>query len=73
MSEDNYIGARYLGEDPMHLLDGTVICKGEITDLLSIEAAENDNKFEPIYKENGVVNKIIKTITSPKKIKKGWR
>ncbi len=46
---NNYNGARYIGEDPIHLFDGSLILKNEVTKLLSEEAALNDNLFEPVY------------------------
>lgn len=53
MSE--YLGAKYIGTDPIHLIDGSLILPGEITQILSPEAAENDNMFEPVY---GSKNKV---------------
>ncbi len=44
-----YKGAIYIGSDPIHLADGSLIMKGELTELLSEEAALNDNLFEPDY------------------------
>jgi hypothetical protein len=45
----NYKGAKYIGLDSIHLFDGSLIMNGEITEMLSEEAAINDNNFEPVY------------------------
>ena len=58
-----YQGAKYLGEDPIHLFDGSLILKNEITELLSEEAAINDNNFKPVYADKEakkVEKKVIK-------------
>ena len=47
----DYKGALYIGVNPIHLTSGDLILKGEITELLSEEAAINDNLFEPVYKD----------------------
>ena len=71
-----YLGARYTGIDPIHLFDGNLICNGEVTDLLSEEAACNDNNFEPVYDygEKKKIEKVVDNIIEPKikkKIRKG--
>lgn len=45
-----YIGAKYIGLDPFLIFDGSLISNGEITELLSEEAAINDINFEPVYR-----------------------
>ena len=67
-----YKGAEYIGIDPIHLADGTLILNGEITDLLSEEAAINDNMFQPVYGEikKKVEKKIEKQYEPEKKSKK---
>jgi hypothetical protein len=67
MMSKKYKGALYIGLDAIHLPNGDLILKGEITDLLSEEAALNGNNFEPVYYED----KPQKVVTSkPKKSKK---
>jgi hypothetical protein len=65
-----YSGAKYTGIDPIHLSDGSLIMNGEITDLLSEEAAINDNNFEPIYGNIKKVNKVEKKQEKKQEIKK---
>ena len=45
----DYRAAKYIGTDPIHLTDGSLIMNGEETDLLSEEAAINSKDFEPVY------------------------
>jgi hypothetical protein len=63
----NYNGARYLGVDPIRMFDGSLLLKDEVTDLLSEEAACNDNNFEPVY---GKIEKAEKKPKLEKKSKK---
>jgi len=67
MSE--YLGAKYIGNDPIHMMDGSLILKGEVTKLLSPEAADNDNMFEPVYGDNKKI-KIEQPKTEKKKVEK---
>ena len=67
----DYKGARYIGLNEIHLFDGNLIANGEITTLLSEEAALNDNDFEPVY---GSIEKEKKPVEKQvKKTKKGGK
>jgi hypothetical protein len=66
----NYKGAMYIGNDPIHLWDGSLIMKGDITELISEEAACNDNNFEPFYGEKKKKEKAVEKKPEPKKSKK---
>lgn len=69
----NYKGARYIGIDPIHLANGELIMNNEITDMISEEAAMNDNNFEPVYGSIKVIPKVAKQEQPKKKSKKGGR
>ena len=62
----DYRGAKYIGQDPIHLQDGSLILKDEVTKLLSEEAALNDNLFEPVYGEIKEKKAEKKTVTKKK-------
>jgi len=70
----NFIGAQYIGNDPIHLPNGNLILNGEVTDFLSEEAAMNDNQFEPVYKKEKktLSGNNIKKKENTKKSKKEW-
>lgn len=57
-----YKGAKYIGVDEIRLPNGGLIMNGETTELLSEEAAMNDNNFEPSYEDNEQEPVIVKKV-----------